>query len=37
MHLNDILRQAFDQDASDVHLVAGHPPMMRVHTVMAPM
>ncbi len=37
MHLNDILRQAFEQDASDVHLVAGHPPMMRVHTVMAPM
>lgn len=37
MHLNDILRQAFEQDASDVHLVAGHPPMMRVHTVVTPM
>lgn len=37
MHLNDILRQAFEQDASDVHLVADHPPMMRVHTVMQQM
>ena len=37
MHLNDILRQAFEQDASDVHLVAGHSPMMRVHTVVTPM
>ena len=37
MHLNDILRKAFEQDASDIHLVADHPPMMRVHTVMQPM
>ena len=37
MHLNDILRQAFEQDASDIHLVADHPPMMRVHTVMREM
>ena len=37
MHLNDILRQAFEQDASDIHLVADHPPMVRVHTVMQPM
>lgn len=37
MHLNDILRQAFSSDASDIHLVAGHPPMMRVRTVMTPM
>jgi Tfp pilus assembly pilus retraction ATPase PilT len=25
------------QDASDVHLVSGHPPIMRVHTVITPM
>lgn len=37
MQLNDILRRAFDENASDIHLVAGHPPMMRVHTVMAEM
>jgi twitching motility protein PilT len=37
MHLNDILRQAFEQDASDIHLVAGHAPMVRVHTVMTAM
>jgi twitching motility protein PilT len=33
----EILRYAHEHDASDVHLVAGHPPMMRVHTVMTPM
>ena len=37
MNLNDILKHAFDNDASDVHLVAGHPPMMRVHTVIKTM
>ncbi|MCL4211336.1 MAG: hypothetical protein KJZ68_11825 [Phycisphaerales bacterium] len=37
MQLSDILRSAKDQDASDIHLIAGHPPMMRVHTVMTPM
>ncbi len=37
MQLNDILRQAFEKDASDIHLVAGHSPMMRVHTVMVEM
>lgn len=37
MQLNDILRQAFEQNASDIHLVAGHSPMMRVHTVMVEM
>ena len=28
---------AFEHDASDVHLISGHVPMMRVHTVMTPM
>ncbi|MCH2161445.1 MAG: type IV pilus twitching motility protein PilT [Phycisphaerales bacterium] len=37
MNLNVILREAFNKDASDVHLVAGHPPMMRIHTVMTAM
>jgi twitching motility protein PilT len=34
MHLDEILRTAYELDASDVHLVAGNPPMVRVHTVM---
>ena len=37
MKLDDILRQAHELDASDIHLVAGHPPVVRVHTVMTPM
>jgi twitching motility protein PilT len=37
MQLNDILRKAQEHDASDIHLIAGHVPMMRVHTVMTPM
>jgi len=34
MQLAEILRTANRHDASDIHLVAGHPPMMRVNTVM---
>ncbi len=37
MKLDDILRTAADHDASDIHIVAGHPPVMRVHTVVTPM
>ena len=37
MHLETILRQAHELDASDVHLVAGHKPMLRIHTVMHPL
>ena len=37
MKLQDILSTANKHDASDIHLVSGHPPMMRVHTVMTPM
>lgn len=37
MHLETILRKARDLDASDVHLVAGHKPMLRIHTVMHPL
>ena len=31
--LNDILRCANELDASDIHLVAGMPPMVRCRTV----
>ncbi len=37
MNLGSILKAAHAADASDIHLVAGHPPVMRVHTVMTPM
>ncbi len=37
MQLADIIRTAHEHSASDIHLVSGHPPMMRVHTVMTPM
>jgi len=37
MSLSQILRLAAENDASDIHLVAGHPPLMRVHTVVMPM
>jgi twitching motility protein PilT len=35
--LHEILEEAYHADASDIHLVAGHPPVMRVHQVMTPM
>ncbi len=34
MDLNTILKTAMEMDASDIHLISGHPPMARVHTVM---
>ncbi|MCE9591556.1 MAG: PilT/PilU family type 4a pilus ATPase [Planctomycetes bacterium] len=37
MELDTILKTALSNGASDVHLVAGHPPMMRAQTAMAPM
>ncbi|MCA9297393.1 MAG: Flp pilus assembly complex ATPase component TadA, partial [Phycisphaerales bacterium] len=37
MQLNDILKTAFEHGASDIHLIADHPPMMRVNTIMTPM
>jgi twitching motility protein PilT len=37
MTIDQILRTAAEHDASDIHVVAGHPPMMRLHTVMTPM
>lgn len=35
--LNTILKTAFEADASDVHLIAGQPPMCRIHQVMTRM
>ncbi len=37
MTLNEILKCAMENDASDIHLIAGHPPVLRVHTVMTVM
>ncbi len=37
MELDTILKAAMDMGASDVHLVSGHPPVARVHTVMTPL
>ncbi|MHC4990395.1 MAG: type IV pilus twitching motility protein PilT [Planctomycetota bacterium] len=37
MHLDDVLRSALEHNASDIHLVSAHPPMMRVNTVITPM
>jgi twitching motility protein PilT len=37
MNLLDILRTAHEHNASDIHIVSGHPPMMRVNTVMTPL
>ena len=37
MKLGEVLKVAHDHDASDIHLISGHPPIMRVHTVMTPM
>ncbi len=37
MQFEEILQTADKQDASDIHLISGHPPIMRVHTVMTPM
>jgi len=37
MTLEQILRTAAENEASDIHIIPGHPPVMRVHTVMTPM
>lgn len=37
MQLEDILRLADEMDASDIHLVAGQPPTVRVHQVIKPL
>ncbi len=37
MELDTILKTALEMDCSDIHLIAGHVPMVRQHTVMAPL
>lgn len=37
MNIDEVLKIAANHSASDIHIVAGHPPLMRVHTVMTPM
>ncbi len=37
MDLIQLLKAAYEADASDIHLIAGQPPMIRVHQVMMPM
>ena len=37
MQLDKILKRAMELGASDVHLVSGHPPVARLHTVMTQM
>ncbi|MEO0588883.1 MAG: type IV pili twitching motility protein PilT, partial [Planctomycetota bacterium] len=37
MLLDQILETAFDHGASDIHIISGHRPMARLHTVMTPM
>ena len=35
--LIQILKTAYEADASDIHLIAGQPPVIRIHQVMTPM
>jgi twitching motility protein PilT len=37
VNLQEVLQAAFEADASDIHLISGEPPTMRVHQVMTPM
>jgi len=37
MDLDTILKAAIQSDASDIHLVTGHKPTARIHTVMTPL
>ena len=37
MQLEAILKSAFEHEASDIHLVSGHPPIVRINTVITPM
>ena len=34
--LNDMLRNAVEAKASDIHINVGSPPLYRIHTVVAP-
>ena len=34
--INDILKTAMDNKASDIHIMVGQPPLIRMHTQMTP-
>lgn len=36
LDIDAILKAAFQADASDIHIVAGHTPVFRIHTIMTP-
>ena len=35
--IKDLMRSAVDAGASDLHILAGHPPLLRIHTVLVAM
>jgi len=35
--IKDMMRSAVDAGASDLHILAGHPPLLRIHTVLVAM
>jgi twitching motility protein PilT len=37
MHIDQILKNAVDLGASDIHIISGQPPVARLHTVMTPL
>lgn len=37
MDIDTILKTAVDNDASDIHVIANHPPMVRIHTAVTPL
>jgi twitching motility protein PilT len=37
MDIDTLLKTAVGNDASDIHIISGHPPMVRVHTQMTPL
>ena len=36
VHINDLLQIAMEKDASDLHLVVGSPPMLRIGAELVP-
>jgi len=36
LNITEMMQQVIDQDASDLHLIAGHPPTLRIHGLLTP-
>ena len=36
MNIDDLLRVVVEREASDLHLKAGHPPVLRIHGQLVP-